>query len=78
MTTPTPPEGVRIAHPDGTSTPFELAYVGTEPRQVNGDIYIVDIWEATTVVEWNAGDKLAIDREPDGCFTIRMDRVGMR
>ncbi|MGB3484008.1 MAG: hypothetical protein WBB07_17555 [Mycobacterium sp.] len=69
--------GLRIAHPDGTSTPVDVTFVGTEPREVNGEIYIIDIWETTSIVVWNAGDRWEADEEPD-YFAIRSHRVGTR
>ena len=71
------PRNVRIEHPDGTTTPIEVKYVGTEPRHVNDDIYIVEIWEATTIVNWNHGDRIEADHLPPVC-AIRTHRVGLR
>lgn len=77
MTTPNAPRGVRIVHPDGTATPVEVEFIGTEPREAYGDIFIVDIWQVTTVVSWDDGDRLDFDWRPDMCV-IRTYRVGVR
>lgn len=75
--TPEAPEGVRIVHADGTSTPVDVEYRGQEPRQVGDEIYIVDVWQITTVVSWSLGDKLAADLIPASC-SIGLHRVGVR
>lgn len=72
-----PPQGVRVAHPDGTHTPVEVRYVDSEPREIDGEIYIVEIWEATQILNWNPGDHLETDHLPGPCV-IRTHRVGVR
>lgn len=68
---------LRVAHPDGTSTPVDTEFVGTEPREANGEIYIVDVYEVTSIVNWNPGDQWEADKWPDVC-SIRSHRVGVR
>lgn len=75
--TPQPPTNLRVAHPDGTSTPVEVTFVGTEPKEIAGDIHIVDIWEVTSIVNWNPGDHWDADEWPEE-FAIRSRRVGVR
>lgn len=53
---PTPPEGVRIQHLDGTVTPCEIFYVGVE-----GGMHC---WEVTIRFQPRLGDHLAIDVLP--------------
>lgn len=67
-------EGLRVVHTDGTHTPVEVRYVGTEPREAAGEIYLCQIWEVTSIIRWTTGDKWQANKQPDGCFIIRTNR----
>lgn len=68
---------VRVEHADGSSTPVDLTFTGREPREVRGEIFIVDCWESTTVLNWLPDDRLVGDPVPTDC-AIRTHRVGVR
>jgi len=72
------PQGVRIRHSDGSSTPVELQFMGRRPQQTrNGDIRIIDVWQVTTVVSWAPGDRFEADMVPGSC-SIGFHRVGVK
>lgn len=48
------PQGARVVHPNGSTTPLELVYAGCEDG--------VHVWEGVAQVE--PGDKLAVDVLP--------------
>ena len=75
MSTPQPPPNFHVRHIDGTRTPLECVFIDKEPREVNGDIFIVDIWEVATVVAWKPGDMIDADDWPQAS-AIRAHRVG--
>lgn len=77
----TAPTNIRVVHSDGSSTPFEVEHVGREPRVVEpGEIVIVDVYEATSVLAWREGDRVAFDWPEDntGACAIRTRRLGER
>ena len=70
------PTNVRIAHPDGTETPVELVFIGTEPMALEGDVYIIDRWQITTETFMAEGDRL-VGEIPEN-YSIVTRQVGMR
>lgn len=73
--TPQEPRNVRIVHADGSVTPVEVEFLGTEPREAHGDIFIVDRWQVTTDTFVTEGDRLMGDFDPDRCFSVIYRRV---
>lgn len=65
------PENVRILHPSGTTTPVEVEYLGTEPRAVDGEIYIVERYaiKGTFLAK---GDRIEADWMPSVCSFVAM------
>lgn len=79
MTAPTPeaPQGVRIIRTDGTVTPVEVEFIGTEPEQIDGEVYIINRWKVATDTFMGPGDQLDADVVPAYSSIVLM-RVGVR
>jgi hypothetical protein len=70
------PENLRIVHPDGTSTPLDVEFIGTEPREIDGDIRIISHYVVTTPTFMADGDRLDGDNLDD--CSIGVKHAGVR
>lgn len=77
MSAPTDaPRGVRVVRADGSITPVDVAFIGTEPKELDGEIYVVNRYAITTQTFIAAGDRIDADHFPEGCTSFVAMHVG--